>query len=126
MIQNTGTTGVTLTGGAVRRKDGTSPIAPGGSVYIYYGRTYGLETGVSGLTAGESSKLMSLPDADGVWSHSTRTLTAGSGGTAPTAAENAAAVLAAAQITPIHANVKQVNSVTIQGTGVAGDSMRPV
>lgn len=39
-VQNTGAAGVTLTGGALRRKDGSSPIAPGGSVYIYYGRAY--------------------------------------------------------------------------------------
>lgn len=102
-IQNTGTTGVTLTGGAVRRKDGSSPIAPGGSVYIYYGRTYGLEMGTSGLTPTEADKLLSLPDAAGVWSHPTRTLT--SGGTAPTAAENADAVLAALNATTIPVNV---------------------
>ena len=48
------------------------------------------------------------------------------GGSGPSAADIAAAILAAAQITPIHANVKQVNGVTIQGSGVAGDSMRPV
>lgn len=66
MIQNTGTTGVTLTGGAVRRKDGSSPIAPGGSLYVYYGRTYGLETGTSGLTAAESDKLMSLGNSTGL------------------------------------------------------------
>ena len=47
-IQNTGTTGVTLTGGAVRRKDGSSPVAPGGSVYIYYGRAYSDVVTVSG------------------------------------------------------------------------------
>lgn len=142
-VQNTGAAGVTLTGGALRRKDGSSPIAPGGSVYIYYGRTYGLETGVSGLTAGESSKLMSLPDADGVWSHSTRTLTAGGGGgTAPTAAENAAAVraeltpelgridalptasenattiLAALNATTIPTDVRKVNGDTIIGHGI--------
>lgn len=56
-IQNTGTNGVTLSGGAIRRKNGTSPIADGGSIYIYYGRTYALETGTSGLTASESAKL---------------------------------------------------------------------
>jgi hypothetical protein len=48
------------------------------------------------------------------------------GSTGPSAADIAAAILAAAQVTPIHSNVKQVNSVTIQGSGVAGDSMRPV
>jgi len=48
------------------------------------------------------------------------------GGSVPTAAENAAAMLAAAQATPIHADVQRVNGVEITGTGVAGDSMRPV
>lgn len=47
-IQNTGVNGVTLTGGAVRRKDGSSPLAPGGSVYIYYGRAYSDVVTVSG------------------------------------------------------------------------------
>jgi hypothetical protein len=48
------------------------------------------------------------------------------GGSVPTAAENAAAMLAAAQATPIHSDVQRVNGVEITGTGVAGDSMRPV
>lgn len=48
------------------------------------------------------------------------------GGSMPTAEQNAAAVLAAAQATPIHADVQRVNGVEITGTGVAGDSMRPV
>jgi len=48
------------------------------------------------------------------------------GGSVPTAAENAAAMLAAAQAAPIHADVQRVNGVEITGTGVAGDSMRPV
>jgi hypothetical protein len=47
------------------------------------------------------------------------------GGSVPTAAQNAAAVLAAAQATPIHADVQRVNNVEIVGTGVPGDSMRP-
>jgi hypothetical protein len=41
------------------------------------------------------------------------------GGSGPSAADIAAAILAAAQITPIHSNVKQVNNVTIAGAGVA-------
>lgn len=65
-IQNTSGTGVTLSGGALRRKDGSSPIATGGSVYMYYGRTYGIETGTSGLTAAESDKLMSLGNSTGL------------------------------------------------------------
>jgi hypothetical protein len=50
---------------------------------------------------------------------------AGSGGsTGPTAAEIAAAILAAAQVTPIHSNVKQMNSATVYGTGVEADKWR--
>jgi len=44
----------------------------------------------------------------------------------PSSAQIASATLSAATTTPIAANVKQVNSVTIQGAGVAGNSMRPV
>ena len=47
------------------------------------------------------------------------------GGSVPTAEQNATAVLAAAQATPIHANIQRVNNVEIVGTGVANDSMRP-
>jgi hypothetical protein len=47
------------------------------------------------------------------------------GGSVPTAAQNAAAVLAAAQATPIHADIQRVNGVEIVGSGVPGDSMRP-
>jgi hypothetical protein len=50
---------------------------------------------------------------------------AGSGGsTGPTAEEIAAAILAAAQITPIHANVQKMNSYGVIGTGQAGDDWR--
>jgi hypothetical protein len=41
-----------------------------------------------------------------------------SGSTGPTASEIAAAILAAAQITPIHSDTKKVNDVTVAGTGV--------
>ena len=47
------------------------------------------------------------------------------GGSVPTAEQNAAAVLAAAQATPIHADIQRVNNVEIVGTGIANDSMRP-
>ena len=42
-----------------------------------------------------------------------------SGSTGPSATDIAAAILAAAQITPIYSNVKQVNNVTVSGSGVA-------
>jgi hypothetical protein len=45
----------------------------------------------------------------------------------PTDIENAAAVLAAATVAPIASNIKQVNDVTIQGTGAVGtDEWRKV
>jgi hypothetical protein len=49
-----------------------------------------------------------------------------SGSTGPSASDIAAAILAAAQITPIHSNVKKVNDVTVVGTGVpTTDPWRP-
>ncbi len=42
----------------------------------------------------------------------------------PTAAEIAAAILAAAQITPIHANVRQMNDEQVIGTGVTSNKWR--
>lgn len=41
-----------------------------------------------------------------------------------TAAENAAAVLAAAQAAPIHSDARRMNGATINGTGVANDQWR--
>jgi hypothetical protein len=49
-----------------------------------------------------------------------------SGSTGPSAADIAAAILAAAQITPMHSNVKKVNDVTIKGTGTTVDPWNPV
>ena len=43
----------------------------------------------------------------------------------PTSSEIAAAVLTALQGTTIPVNVKQVNSVTLQGSGIPSDPMRP-
>ena len=76
-VQNTGASGVTLTGGALRRKDGSSPIASGGSVYMYYGRAYSDVVTVSGsnVVTGDLADI-----APAVWGHGTRTLTSGGGG----------------------------------------------
>lgn len=49
-----------------------------------------------------------------------------SGSTGPTAAEIVAEILSAAQVTPIHANTKQINGVILTGAGVSGDKWRPV
>lgn len=48
------------------------------------------------------------------------------GGSIPTAAQNAAAVLAAAQTTPIHADVQKMNGAAVLGTGTTGDAWRGV
>jgi hypothetical protein len=48
-----------------------------------------------------------------------------SGTTGPSASDIAAAILAAAQITPIHSNVQSVNDVVLAGAGTPADPMRP-
>ncbi len=48
------------------------------------------------------------------------------GGSVPTAAQNAAAVLAAAQAAPIHADIRKVNAVTVDGAGTEADPFGPV
>lgn len=48
-----------------------------------------------------------------------------SGSTGPSAAEIAAAILAAAQITPIHANTKAINDTLLAGNGTPSNPMRP-
>jgi hypothetical protein len=47
------------------------------------------------------------------------------GGSIPTAAQNAAAVLAAAQSSPIHADIKAVNGYTVSGAGTSGNPWGP-
>lgn len=53
------------------------------------------------------------------------TIINGSGGSAPTAAQNAAAVLAAAQIAPIHADLRSVRGQAIDGAGTESDPWGP-
>lgn len=47
------------------------------------------------------------------------------GSSGPSAAEIAAAILAAAQITPIHADLRKINAVTVDGAGVPGNEWGP-
>ncbi len=49
-----------------------------------------------------------------------------SGSTGPTAADIAAAILAAAQITPIHADMRQQNGVGVKGDGTPANKFRSV
>ena len=48
-----------------------------------------------------------------------------SGSAGPSAGEIAAAILAAAQITPIHADLRKINAVTVDGAGVPGNEWGP-
>ena len=47
-----------------------------------------------------------------------------SGSTGPTAVEIAMAILAAAQITPIHSDTKKMNGAPVLGSGIASDQWR--
>lgn len=58
--------------------------------------------------------------AAAVWTYATRNMPAAERDAA------AAAVIAAAQSTPIHANIKEVNDVSVDGAGTAGDPWGPV
>ena len=62
--------------------------------------------------------------AQAVWEYMDRTLTAGGSGATPE--DIAAAILAAAQITPIYSNVKQVNGVTVKGAGTTINPWNPI
>ena len=59
--------------------------------------------------------------AAAVWSAATRTLTASLD---PNVAQIVAALLAAAQATPIHADTRKMNGANVAGTGVTGDLWR--
>lgn len=48
-----------------------------------------------------------------------------SGSTGPTAGEIAAAILAAAQITPIYSDIRKVNNLAVDGTGTESDPWGP-
>lgn len=90
-------------------------IVPVAGVYVDRKTSAAFAT-VAGTGGGSSLSV------EEIWSHATRTLTQST----PTAAEIAAALLAAAQITPIHSDTRRVNGVTITGTGVPGvDEWRP-
>jgi hypothetical protein len=56
-----------------------------------------------------------------VWASVSRTLTSGA---APSAADNAAAVLAAAAATPIHSDARKMNGANVLGSGVEADLWR--
>ena len=58
-IKNQSTQTLLVTGGRLYRTDGAPVAVPGnGPLQMEYGRAYAVETGVSGLTAAESNRLM--------------------------------------------------------------------
>jgi hypothetical protein len=59
--------------------------------------------------------------ANAVWTHLSRTLTEGA---APTPEDIAAAILSAAQVTPIHSDTKLMNGSTVYGDGTTGNKWR--
>jgi len=62
--------------------------------------------------------------AEAVWEYVDRTLTAGGSGATPE--EIAAAILLAAQATPIHSDIRKVNDVSVKGVGTPADPWNPV
>lgn len=127
-----------------------------GPVQMEYGRVYALETGTSGLTASESAALLAIPTNpllvnDVRLNNLDTTVSSRLASSSYTAPDNAgiaasiaalndlsaadvqtllnslpAAILSAATTAPIAANVKQVNSIAIDGTGTEADPWGPV
>jgi len=62
--------------------------------------------------------------AEAVWEYVDRTLTAG-GSSGATPEDIAAAILAAAQLAPIHADIQKVNAIEVKGTGTTGNEWGP-
>jgi hypothetical protein len=90
-IQNVSASPVLITGARLYRSDGTRVTVAGtGPIEMEYGRAYPVETGVSGLTPTESSKLFAIPSAvevaSEVWTGPDRTLTASADPSAATIA----------------------------------------
>lgn len=106
------TMGLAFSDGDVRlfRSDGTNLYAstslPGSIYSDYTGVPDVVETGVSGLTGGESAQLMGLTNA-------------------PSAATVATAVLSASATTPIQSDIRKVNNVSVTGTGATGNEWGP-
>jgi hypothetical protein len=78
------------------------------------------------LTGGTNNNLLDVlnPNSVSVIAFNSAGLQSVATGAGPSAAELVAAILAAAQATPIHADVKLMNGSTVYGTGQAGDAWR--
>lgn len=153
-IQNISTSTLLVMGGRLYRSDGSPVAVPGnGPLQMEYGRVYGLETGVSGLTAAESNRLMSIPttaplDATATQAAAAAALTAYDAATgadvsgipvAPSAAAVASATrtelateLARLDVAVstrtsgvVDANITKVNGTTVNGSGTTIDPWGP-
>jgi hypothetical protein len=97
-LDNVGTNAVSITGAALTRRDGSSPIAlTSGSIHLWAGRVYAIETGVSGLTGAEADLLASAANAGNL------VITDGA----------------------VAANVVAVNDTSVSGSGTAEDPWGP-
>lgn len=84
---------------------------------------YTVPVQAQGISTAGGSGPTSAEIAAEVWAFATRTLTQSAD---PTASQVAAAVLAAAGLAPIHADVRKVNDVSVTGAGIpVTDPWRP-
>lgn len=108
-------TGLATVGYEQKKADGSTAVARTTTGVVAFGN------GVYGVTV--------TPDAQATvitWDTGTDTpLYASEDIAYPTPEQIAAAILAAAQITPIHSNIKKVNDVTVTGTGALGNEWGP-
>lgn len=105
-----------LTGGRIYRSDGATVIAAGsGSIHIDYDPVYTIETGTSGLTAGESAQLFGIPTNpvldDDVRLDEIKAKTD---------------QLSFSVASKVDANIKNVNNLAVVGSGTEGDPWGPV
>lgn len=84
---------------------------------------YTVPVQAQGIATGGTSGPTSSEIAAAVWLFATRTLTASSD---PSAVDIAAAILSAAGLTPIQADIRKVNNVAVDGTGTELDPWGPV
>lgn len=109
-IQNINANPLRIIGGRIYRSDGSTVIAAGGGgVQLEYGRAYAVETGVSGLTPDESSRLFSLALQATLQAVKDKT--------------DSLNFTVAGQV---DANIQYVNDVQVKGTGTDGDPWNPV
>jgi hypothetical protein len=124
-LDNVGAAAVAfMSGDRLIRSDGASVIAPNsGTIHIDSGFVPVVETGVSGLTATESEKLLALNTEHLDVPVSSRL--AATGYTAPTIPLTAAEIVTALQGTAIPVNMVQVKGQAITGTGTEADPWGP-